>query len=229
MAKTTKTLIPGILASLKTTHSKGGTPSKCSPAANEKQRLKGKPCKTKWQAKWLGLDVVHPKLQELADTAEAFCSRWFKNNPAKSLLVIVGTYGSGKTHVANAIRIFCSRAAFSAFETGRWGTTKVPQIIYASWPMLANEFNEKKFYVLAEMNHAELLVIDDIGAENDPWKVCADKLCQILSNRERKFTVITTNIEPAEWQARFDGRISDRLLRNSVVVNLTGVKSYAVI
>ena len=74
---------------------------------------------------------------------------------------------------------------------------------------------------------SSLLVLDDIGAENDPWKIAADRLCQILSRRERKFTVLTTNIKPADWPVKFDGRINDRLLRNSCIVDLTGVPSFA--
>jgi len=75
---------------------------------------------------------------------------------------------------------------------------------------------------------SDLLIVDDIGAENDPWKICADKLCQVMSRREKRFTVITTNIQPAQWAQVFDDRINDRLLRNSVVVDISNVKSYSI-
>lgn len=96
-----------------------------------------------------------------------------------------------------------------------------------SWPEVANELNEKNFSSMQGLMDHELIVLDDVGAENDPWKVCADKLCQIMSRRESKFAVVTTNAAPDKWTEVFDGRITDRFLRNSVLVDLSGVPSYA--
>ena len=185
------------------------------------------PCKTKWQQKWIALDVVHPDLQTLATATEAFCTRWYHNDSEKSLLVVVGNYGSGKSHTAKAIYRFCGAMAFAAFETGKWGSRQTPSALFISWPEAASQFNEKNFSIIPDAMDSDLLIVDDIGAENDPWKICADKLCQVLSRREKRFTVITTNIQPAEWAQKFDGRINDRLLRNSVVVDISKVKSYS--
>lgn len=187
------------------------------------------PCKTDWQQKWLRLDVVDKRLQKLADDAENFCGRFYRNDTQKSLLVIIGPYGCGKTHVAKSIWHFCRLAATGSYQTGVWPDGNVPSTLCVSWPMACNALNERKFSLVQDYIQSDLLVLDDIGAENDPWKVCADKLCQVLSRRERKFTVITTNVKPVEWPNKFDGRIADRLLRNSIVVDLTGLKSYALI
>ena len=173
------------------------------------------------------MDVVAPELQELADEAEKFCGRWFRNIPNPSLLVIVGGFGSGKTHTAKGIFRFCCAAAFSALETTKWGDNHIPSGAYISWPEAAGNFAEKQFGQFQDALESDLIVLDDIGAENDPWKICSDKLCQILSRREKKFTVITTNVSPVQWTERFDGRINDRLLRNSVLVDISGVPSYA--
>lgn len=185
------------------------------------------PCNTKWQQKWLGLDIVHPDIQRLADEAEAFCGRWAKNVREKSLLVIVGAYGSGKTHTARQIFKFCFCTAAYVFEKGKWGKDKVPSSLYIPWPEVVAHFMEKNFSIMESAFDSDLLVIDDIGAENDPFKIGADKLCQILSRRENAFTVVTTNIAPENWTERFDGRVNDRLLRNSVIVDISGVGSYA--
>lgn len=185
------------------------------------------PCKTKWQKKWLKLDVVDPAIQKLADEAESFCGRWFNNNSQKSLLVIVGEFGSGKTHTAKAIFRFCNAAATLAFDSEKWGHKQIPDAIYISWPEAAGAFSEKQYGIMDDAYESDLCVIDDIGAENDPWKVCTDKLCQILSRREKKFTVVTTNIEPSNWSEKFDGRVNDRLLRNSVVVDISRVQSFS--
>ena len=185
------------------------------------------PCKTKWQQKWIGLDIVAPELQVLATAAEKFCGQWFKNDRTAPLLVIVGGFGSGKTHTAKAILRFCGAAAIASFDTKVWGDHKFPETLFISWPEACNEFNEKNYNLLKDAQDNELVIIDDIGAENDPWKICSDKLCQILSRRERMFTVITTNIQPKDWPTSFDGRINDRLLRYSVVVDISKVQSYA--
>lgn len=76
----------------------------------------------------------------------------------------------------------------------------------------------------------DLVILDDIGAETDQYKsgIPNDKLCQILSRREKRFTVVTTNIAPQNWMERFDGRINDRLCRNSVILDISGVPSYAI-
>jgi DNA replication protein DnaC len=73
---------------------------------------------------------------------------------------------------------------------------------------------------------ASLLALDDVGAETDRHHVGTGKLCQILSRRERRFTIVTTNIQPDFWEVKFDRRVSDRFLRNSIVVDLSAVPSY---
>ena len=168
-------------------------------------------------------------MQVLATAAEKFCGRWFNNKSDKSLLVIVGVYGNGKTHTARAIYKFCSDAAMSAFETQRWGGGKIPSAIFISWPEASSAFADKRFGLMQDAVENDLVVLDDIGAETDQFKsgICKDKLCQILSRRERKFTVVTTNIGPANWETELDGRINDRLMRNSVIVDISNVPSYA--
>lgn len=101
-----------------------------------------------------------------------------------------------------------------------------PRMLYVDWPHQVNEFKSGNYGLMQDMLSFGLLVLDDIGAEHDPSKNGTDHLCQILSQRERKFTVITTNIKPEFWPEKFDTRIADRLLRNSEVVRLFGVKSY---
>lgn len=185
--------------------------------------------RNKWQQKWIDLEVTHKTIQEAADASESFCGRWFRNNPHPGLLVLSGASGTGKSHIANAIFRFCIGAAMSSFDTKVWGESDVPQSAFIRWPEAADAFAEKHFGLMEDAISHSLTILDDIGAEQDPWNICKDKLCQILSRRENKFTVITTNILPAAWPERFDTRISDRLLRNSVVVDLSDVKSYAVI
>ena len=223
-----KNQIQETLAQALTLPSKAEPSSKPWPDVKQPTKTVRHPLKNAWQQKWVALDAVHPKLQELADAAEGFCSRWYNHSTNLSLLVIVGNYGSGKTHTAKAIFRYCLHAAMASFEDQKWPGSAFPTCHFLRWPEVADEFGLRNYSSLTDSLATELLVIDDIGAESDPWKVCADKLCQILNRRERMFTVVTTNIQPTHWAERFDGRIADRLFRNSVIVDLSGVPSYSV-
>lgn len=188
-----------------------------------------KPCETRWQRKWLDLEITHPAVQDVATAAEQFCKRWFNNNREQSLLVLVGDSGTCKTHLARRIDYFCRAAAPMAFDRGMHGSSRVPDSMYLHWPSTVAKFGDKKVgnMIVDDASSCTLRIIDDIGAEQDPWGDAKDRLCQILSRSEDRFTVITTNISPRDWANKFDTRIADRLLRNSVVKQLRDVPSYA--
>lgn len=185
-------------------------------------------CQTQWQKKWIKLDCHDLRLQEMATKAEKFCGRWFRFNPNPSLLVLAGEPNSGKTHVARRIATWAQSAAIKAFEDGAGKTWKrLPSVVYLRWPEVVEAFRDNLNGSMEDMINAGLLVLDDVGAEYDPTQNATNKLCQILSRREKEFTVITTNINPVNWSESFDARICDRFLRNSEVVDLFGVQSYA--
>jgi DNA replication protein DnaC len=172
------------------------------------------------------LDNHSPKIQELADKAEAFCANWIHHRPSPSLLVLIGEVRTGKAHTAKQIFHFANSMSAKAFDLGAWGSKKAPSAMFISWPEAAVQLGEKNREFIFDSFDADLLVIDDVGAENDPWKISADGFRQILSRREKKFTVITTNIAPAYWGERFDARSADRLMRNSTDCDLTNLPPY---
>lgn len=185
-------------------------------------------CQTPWGRKWLKLDCHDQRLQDMALRAEKFCGRWFRYQPRPSLLVLAGEPNSGKTHVAKKIASWAQSAAMKAFEDGLDKTwKKLPSIVYLNWPEVVDAFRDNLNGTMDDMLSAGLLILDDVGAEYDPTKNATNRLCQILSRREKEFTVITTNINPVSWPESFDARICDRFLRNSEVVDLFGVPSYA--
>jgi DNA replication protein DnaC len=164
---------------------------------------------------------------KMSQEAERFCGRWYRNKPFPSTLVLAGPSGVGKTHTAKRISKFARFAAFSAMEHGEWGFS-VPSILFVRWPEVTDAFKEGNYGVVQDCLEASLLVVDDLGAEYDPSKNAADKICQILSRRESRFNVVTTNIHPSAWSDKFDKRIADRLLRNSVVIDLSDTTSHSV-
>ena len=111
-------------------------------------------------------------------------------------------------------------------EAGGWEIS-IPSVLYVNWPEVVDGFKEGLYGVVQDCFESSLLIIDDIGAEHDPSKNAADKVCQILSKREHKFNVITTNVHQTSWSNKFDMRIADRLLRNSVVVDLSDIESHS--
>lgn len=185
-----------------------------------------KPLQTAWQQKWIALDVTHERLQKLATEAEAFCSRWVRQAPQGRLLVIHGASGNGKTHVGQAIERFCRLSTGHALKNMAATRSTMPSTGGYRWPELANDFRNKNDSVLRDLFEADFLFLDDVGAEDDPFNIVLDKFYQVLNRRENKFTVITSNKGVVEWSEK-DPRITDRLMRNSVVIELKGVPSYA--
>jgi DNA replication protein DnaC len=164
----------------------------------------------------------------MASQAEHFMARWFRNTPSLALLVLTGESGCGKTHVAKCVANYARHAAYGALEAGGWGKeARVPSSLFLDWPEATDGFKAGHYGVVEDAKEADLLILDDIGAEYDPSKNAANQLCCILSRRERRFTLVTSNLAPAAWTERFDFRIADRLMRNSVIVDLSGVPSYA--
>lgn len=168
----------------------------------------------------------------MANVAEKFCGRWYRCDRGNSLLVLAGDTNCGKTHTAAKIHRFgmaCGQKAFDAGAGKTWTGASIPSVSFFRWPEVADQIRAKDHSPVDDLKEVDLAILDDVGAENDPFKEVANVLCQVLTRRERKFTVITTNIRPEEWTERFDSRITDRMLRNSVVVDLFGLPSYAMI
>jgi DNA replication protein DnaC len=136
-------------------------------------------------------------------------------------LVLVGPYGCGKTHLAVAI----AKVRLAA------GATVLVQTVPDLLDNLRTTFDPRSemlsFNDLFEhMKTADLLVLDDYGAENTtPWAV--EKLFQILNYRYNMAlaTVITTNnIGLVGIDPRIKSRLSDQGL--VTVVEMLDAQDY---
>lgn len=127
-------------------------------------------------------------------------------------LLLTGSFGTGKTHLAAAITHQAVQSGInSLFLT-------VPDLL--DW--LRNSFNssedtsfEERF---EELRNIRLLVLDDLGTENaTPW--VREKIFQIINHRylNRLPTVITTNLD----MQRIEERISSRLMDSELVLKVT--------
>jgi DNA replication protein DnaC len=74
----------------------------------------------------------------------------------------------------------------------------------------------------------DLMFLEDIGPEVDRFKTGepTERLRELFNVMKNKWMVVTTNVPVADWEKRWDGRIMDRMLRNSVIVDMSGVPSY---
>jgi DNA replication protein DnaC len=189
----------------------------------------GKSLADNWIRQWLNLDIWNEDVAGLAQHVHQFCSGWTHQRKSARVLVVSGRSGCGKTHAMSGAMAFSRRACFSLAELGLWKFP--PHIQWTNWPQKARLIIEgfPMASVMQDSVDADVLFLDDIGAESDKYRSgeTTDALCQLLSRRAIKWTMITTNYLPEEWPTRWDARVADRLLRNSVICDMRGCGSYA--
>jgi DNA replication protein DnaC len=122
-------------------------------------------------------------------------------------LVLLGSYGCGKTHLAAAIANHREATGFPSLFV------VVPDLL----DYLRSTFNpsspvsyDRSF---EEIRSSHLLVLDDLGAQNaTPW--AREKLFQVLNHRYNAElpTVITTSVDLAEIDPRVRTRLLDKRL-----------------
>ena len=155
-------------------------------------------------------DVEQPTLKpaerQSLDVALSIAARYAEN--PQGWLLLEGTYGCGKTHLAAAI--------------GNEQLQRGQQVIFITVPDLLDHLRSA-YSPSAELSYDEtferirqtpLLILDDLGAESpSPW--AKEKLFQLLNHRYsyRLATIITTNAD----LDTLDPRIRSRLLDNDLI------------
>jgi DNA replication protein DnaC len=146
---------------------------------------------------------------KVTGTREAWdVARQYAEDP-EGWLVLSGTCGSGKTHLAAAI-------ANQQFQQGNLVLfAVVPQLLDHLRAAFAPSSETTYDALFAKVCEAGLLVLDDLGAEHStPW--AQEKLFQIINHRYMfgTPTVITTNLELIN---DLDDRVRSRLTDISLV------------
>lgn len=116
-------------------------------------------------------------------------------------LILVGSYGSGKTHLAAAI---ANQAIQAGTPTLFLTVPDLLDWLRSSFSNTDASFEQR----LEEIRSIPLLVLDDLGTQNaTPW--AEEKLYQIINHRYTHHLplVVTTNVALSE----LDGRISSRM------------------
>lgn len=125
--------------------------------------------------------------------------------------------GTGKTFLAKAIKeaVKPSLARF------------IPSTICTHWPSLCDRMQAKEdtAHSFSFAEDAGLLILDDIGAEHQTAAMIS-KLVRLMESRLRKWTILTTNLDPNAWRER-DARISSRIVRDGNIHIQCETKDYS--
>lgn len=171
----------------------------------------------------------HPKLTELANTIHAYCSAMWEFPTAGLLLVLFGANGCGKTKSAKAINSWVNAVGCSKAISVRDGHVAWMESYFAHWPGFMDQTRSGAHELIDRLMAAPVLILDEVGGDHDPSQFGVSKLCRILSERDGKWTVITTNIPPQNWDEAFDVRVASRLHRSAWIVGLEGVPDYSLV
>ena len=138
--------------------------------------------------------------------------RRFIDEP-RGWLLIQGSYGCGKTHLAAAIANGCLGKGIPVMFVN------VPDLLDylrgAYNPNVEETYDER----FNEVRDAAILILDDLGTQNaTPW--AEEKLYQIFNTRyvHKRPTVITTNLDLDDLDPRLRSRLNDLDLVRKLVI-----------
>lgn len=162
----------------------------------------------------------------MARLIQEWATRFSRRDRVGTTIVLYGPSGIGKTMAMSFVRQWAAGVANKLLFSGKW--PRVPSIEYLYWPRKCHQWESTREPTreLEDILSADVLFIDDIGAESDRYKSGQSTvmLGDIIGARERKYNFITTNIRREDWESRFEMRLADRLTRNEAVhVDLTNI------
>lgn len=138
----------------------------------------------------------------------------FSTDKPKSL-ILQGSYGTGKSHLAYAIAKAVKKQGYSV------AFMHIPMLmerIKATYNRNATETTDDLVKLLSEI---DLLVLDDMGVENTEHTL--NKLFSIVDNRVGKNNIFTTNFSDKELNQNMNWqRINSRMKHNARKVRVIG-------
>ncbi|MBR2342768.1 MAG: ATP-binding protein [Clostridia bacterium] len=144
------------------------------------------------------------RMKTNVDTARRFAEGFGTH---RDNLLLIGSTGTGKTHITTAIAKEVISRGFS--------------VLYDSAQNIVSAFENDRFRAGRDRSEpesdkfleCELLIIDDLGAEfSNQFTVSA--LYNLISTRQNRglSTIISTNLSAEELAGKYDGRIYSRIV-----------------
>lgn len=157
------------------------------------------------------------KMEKVLRLCQDFAESIIKNN-CKNNLLFYGAVGTGKTHLSSAI-------ANRLVE-------KRKTVIYRTISQIMTSIYEAKFNfqnqgrhpeVLEALRNVDLVIVDDLGTEKTTDFVVTE-LFELVNDRLRmgKPMLVSTNVNLSELPGRYNVRIADRLITQSMCVEFEG-------
>jgi DNA replication protein DnaC len=147
---------------------------------------------------------IREKMQRNLRIAKAFADNFASHH---NNLLLIGTTGTGKTHVSTAIAKTVITQGFD--------------VLYDSAQNIIDDFETDKFKsgynrgesLSEKYLECELLIIDDLGAEF-VTQFSVSALYNLINTRQNKglSTIISTNLSASELAGKYDGRIYSRII-----------------
>ncbi|HEY4601233.1 MAG TPA: ATP-binding protein [Cerasibacillus sp.] len=143
-------------------------------------------------------------------------------NPHESgNLLLVGNYGTGKSHLSVAItKELMAKGYTCLFLSVPKLMTKIKTTFNSN-----SDHTESDIFDLIES--VDLFVLDDLGAEytniknkNDNWT--HTKLFEVLDNRSGKPTIFTTNLRSDQLEIKMNERNLSRILDGTEIIKMDG-------
>lgn len=165
-------------------------------------------------------DVRRIVAKEMAETKAMASARQFLGSADKSILVLSGTKGCGKTCAASWALSEYSRETGSLSHIQRGSTGPSGGFMDVSKLARASRYDSRTMDPIEKLR---LLVIDDLGMEfadvKGSFLATLDGIVNSRYAAELK-TIITTNLPAEEFKERYGERIADRIRESGTFVEL---------
>ena len=145
----------------------------------------------------------------------------FDPEGAASNLLLVGTYGTGKSHLAYAsVKYVLDRGHTAIFLSLPKLLTKIRDTYNSN-----SQFSEGQ--LMEMVGQVDLLVLDDVGAEYTNMKNADDnwaqsKLFEIMDSRAGRHTIYTTNLGSDKLEVKVNERNFSRMMGNTEIIKMEG-------
>jgi DNA replication protein DnaC len=158
-----------------------------------------------------------------------FVEGWMPGNDRGRGLLLEGSCGSGKTHLAVAVLL----QVIDLAKPGRLLFSNFQDLIQEIQASFDSEDTPRKSEILRPLLEVDLLVLDELGSQK-PSLFVQDILYYIINTRynDERTTIFTTNYldapSPKEESLaqRIGERLRSRLYEMGSVVDLSGVSDY---